>query len=89
MLGVTIWTPCIQVRMLKQQNNTLADDAASAKFKLLDAQQEQLKLKSQIVEVRTHTLLHGASLDFPEVCQLLHTPSASTYAPSQPCGTWL
>ena len=39
------------MRALKQQNNALADEAASAKFKLVDAQQEQLKLKGQIVEV--------------------------------------
>ncbi|DBA98352.1 hypothetical protein WJX82_002463 [Trebouxia sp. C0006] len=38
------------VRTLKQQNNALADEASSAKFKLVDAQQEQLKLKGQIVE---------------------------------------
>jgi len=37
---------------LKQRNNALADEASSAKFKLVDAQQEQLKLKGQIVEVR-------------------------------------
>ena len=48
------------MRTLKQQNNALADEAASAKFKLVDAQQEQLKLKGQIVEVR---VLH--------VCRLL------------------
>ncbi len=42
----------LQVRTLKQQNNALADEASSAKFKLVDAQQEQLKLKGQIVEVR-------------------------------------
>ena len=42
----------LQVRALKQQNNALADEASSAKFKLVDAQQEQLKLKGQIVEVR-------------------------------------
>ena len=37
---------------MKQQNNALADEASSAKFKLVDAQQEQLKLKGQVVEVR-------------------------------------
>ena len=42
----------LQVRTLKQQNNALADEASNAKFKLVDAQQEQLKLKGQIVEVR-------------------------------------
>lgn len=42
---------CSQVRSLKQQNNALADEASNAKFKLVDAQQEQLKLKGQIVEV--------------------------------------
>ena len=41
----------LQVRTLKQQNNALADEASNAKFKLVDAQQEQLKLKGQIVEV--------------------------------------
>ena len=44
--------PLLQVRTLKQQNNALADEASSAKFKLVDAQQEQLKLKGQVVEVR-------------------------------------
>lgn len=39
------------MRTLKQQNNALADEASNAKFKLVDAQQEQLKLKGQIVEV--------------------------------------
>lgn len=41
----------VQVRTLKQQSNALADQASNAKFKLVDAQQEQLKLKGQIVEV--------------------------------------
>ena len=41
----------MQVRTLKQQSNALADQASNAKFKLVDAQQEQLKLKGQIVEV--------------------------------------
>ena len=41
----------LQVRTLKQQGNALADQASNAKFKLVDAQQEQLKLKGQIVEV--------------------------------------
>lgn len=44
-------THLVQVRTLKQQNNALADQASNAKFKLVDAQQEQLKLKGQIVEV--------------------------------------
>lgn len=56
----------LQVRTLKQQNNAFADEASSAKFKLVDAQQEQLKLKGQIVEVRraskTIYLSHKSSL---------------------------
>ena len=51
-----------QVRTLKQQNNTLADEASNAKFKLVDAQQEQLKLKGQIVEVRVHPVSSTCSL---------------------------
>lgn len=44
------------MRTLKQQSNALADQASNAKFKLVDAQQEQLKLRGQIVEVtRAHT----------------------------------
>ncbi len=55
----------LQVRTLKQQNNALADEASSAKFKLVDAQQEQLKLKGQIVEVsRASKTIH---LSLPRV----------------------
>ena len=56
-IGIQPWSAAccmllLQVRTLKQQNNALADEASSAKFKLVDAQQEQLKLKGQVVEVR-------------------------------------
>lgn len=55
------------MRTLKQQNNALADEAASAKFKLVDAQQEQLKLKGQIVEVRVLHVCH-LLLQIQEYC---------------------
>lgn len=57
----------MQVRALKQQNNALADEASNAKFKLVDAQQEQLKLKGQIVEV---SLAQACSHLHPVSCYL-------------------
>lgn len=67
------------MRALKQQNNALADEAASAKFKLVDAQQEQLKLKGQIVEVCRLCLLP----------LMVACPPTSNWISSAGVGVWV
>lgn len=58
-----------EVKALKAQANQLADQAAQQKFELMNAQQENERLQSQIVQVRHVACCCGVTADRDQCCR--------------------